>query len=633
MNCARIRIETFLSEKDFEREQRSFCALDDDGRKNDESKSMPTPSTSFDIGISRLCCWRRSHNNMSSLKFELVLAMFSALWLLSSVLIISASPISVVGDENETTCDANSLELNQSCLDHQKFRVPEGCQLIYAKVPNDSENDEIAGSQWATYTLTPRKKGSPVRMHGDIVIQWTDPIPKLPTTEDTDIYNRLLRQYTWDGQVTGGHYEGQTMVESVVSGLGMTARSTAEKGINNILPLVPRVDEGSLTRFNSPGAGAVTRYHNYTWWFTKDLEAGAELVFSREGKMAMFANEAIDRTNIPNDAPNHPSLDYLKENGFCLDNMRPRKSRIKEAGRGAFATRDLEKYSVVAPVPVRHVHRDELRKQDTHQLLLNYCFGHNSSDFLLFPYSPVVNLINHYNEPNVELRWSTSSAHNQSSLSTGPNPGMLLELVASRPIKMGEEIYLDYGRAWEDSWWKHVREVWKPYDKHYTPSYVMDDAIKMIRTEQEQKEHPYPRNLFTSCFYRYSDRSEEERSISKKEQRKDSLTSFRWHLTKGLYDLKNLRPCRILKRVEDKSERSVYAVRMLNRPGLDDNEIIPEDELHIVTHIPRSAIRFSDERGTTDQHLKNAFRHEIGLPEDLIPADWKLGDRSISSTV
>ena len=51
MNCARIRIETFLSEKDFEREQRSFCALDDDGRKNDESKSMPTPSTSFDIGI------------------------------------------------------------------------------------------------------------------------------------------------------------------------------------------------------------------------------------------------------------------------------------------------------------------------------------------------------------------------------------------------------------------------------------------------------------------------------------------------------------------------------------------------------------------------------------------------------
>ena len=570
---------------------------------------------------------------MSSLKSELVLAMFSALWLLSSVLIISASPISVVGDENETTCDANSVELNQSCLDHQKFRVPEGCELIYAKVPNDSENDEIAGSRWATYTLTPRKKGSPVRMHGDIVIQWTDPMPKLPTNEVTEIYNGLLRQYTWDGQVTGGHYEGQTMVESVVSGLGMTARSTAEKGINNILPLVPRVDEGSLTRFNSPGAGAVTRYHNYTWWFTKDLEAGAELVFSREGKMTMFANEAIDRTNIPNDAPNHLSLDYLKENGFCLDNMRPRKSRIKEAGRGAFATRDLEKYSVVAPVPVRLVHRDELRKQDTHQLLLNYCLGHNSSDFLLFPYSPVVNLINHYNEPNVELRWSTSSVHNQSSPSTGTNSGMLLELVASRPIKMGEEIYLDYGRAWEDSWWKHVREVWKPYDKHYTPSYVMDDAIKMIRTEQEQKEHPYPRNLFTSCFYRYSDRTEEERSISKKEQRKDSLTSFRWHLTKGLYDLKNLRPCRILKRVEDKSERSVYAVRMLNRPGLDDNEIIPEDELHIVTHIPRSAIRFSDERGTTDQHLKNAFRHEIGLPEDLIPADWKLGDRSISSTV
>ena len=566
------------------------------------------------------------------------------------------------------------------CLEHhQQFRVPDDCQLVYAKVPDtdDDDDDDDDGDldQWATYTMVPRKKGTPVRQHGDIVIQWTDPVP-VPAPEpshnkdnDYDYMNHhtssTLRGLTWNGQETGGHYEGQTWVESVVTGIGMTARSTAKNSnTNNILPLVPRVDEGSLTRFDSPGAGAITRYHNYTWWFSKDLQAGDELVYTQystsDGKMAPVASLPLqatkETTTDENKNKNHnnnlnnerkrikPSLEYLKANGYCMDNLRPRKSRVKEAGRGAFATRDLSKNSVVAPVPVALVHRDELvrknnenenenendkqQQQQQHQLLLNYCLGHKSSNWLLFPYAPVVNLINHYNEPNVELRWSAASNRNQSNSNTNTNPTMLLELVANRPIKMGEEIYLDYGRDWEDSWWKHVQETWKPNNKHYTPSYVMDDAIRMMRTEQEQKEHPYPDNVFTSCFYRYSDRSEEEQTTGQTQnsKSKDSLTSFRWHLTKGLFDLKNMRPCQVLKRMEDDNltGRSAYAVRMLNRPGLTKGEVIPKGELHIVTHIPRAAIRFSDKTGTTDQHLKNAFRHEIELAEDLIPEAWKV---------
>lgn len=558
----------------------------------------------------------------------------SLVWLLRCGSSVSASQtrIEQVDDSNETTCNVNSLGNDEgvasSCLGHKKFRVPDDCQLVYVKVPTTSDKENQKGGPWATYTMSPRRKGTPVLKYGDIVIQWTDPIPDSFKNQDELVYDLMLRDYTWNGQETGGHYEGRTSVESVVTGLGMTARSTIVKGNNNILPLVPRVDEGSLTRFDSPGAGAVTRYHNYTWWFTKDLKAGDELVYSSGGKMASSpqseADKTAERRTSYNDIPRSLSLEYLKSNGFCMDNMRPRKSRIKGAGRGAFATRDLAKNSIVAPVPVALVHRDELRKRnhrnqkEVNQLLLNYCFGHKSSNWLLFPYSPIVNLINHYNEPNVELRWSTSSIYNQTSEAIAANEMILFELVATRSINVGEEIFLDYGREWEDSWWEHVREIWKPNNEHYTPSYVMDDAIRMIRTEQEQKDHPYPDNLFTSCFYRYSDRSKEERAVAKNEQDKDSLTSFRWHLTKGLYDLKNIRPCRVLKRIEEKSGRSVYAVRMLNRPGLSDSETIPEDEIHIVTHIPRAAIRFSDKTGTTDQHLKNAFRHEIGLPEDLV---------------
>jgi len=503
-------------------------------------------------------------------------------------------------------------------------RVPDECQLVYARVPDTDD-------QWATYTMIPRKKGTNVRKHGDIVIQWTD--PEFPNYMDDESYNydrTLLHQYptlrglTWNGQETGGQYEGKFVVESIVTGIGMVAQSTTNNGGHNVLPLVPRVDEGSLTRFDSPGAGATTSYHNLTWWFSKDLEAGDELLYSHEGK----------KTTIPQSGNGNvrkrPSLEYLKENAYCMDNLFPRKSRVKEAGRGTYATRDLLKDSIVGPVPVALVHRDELRSKTNHndQLLLNYCLGHNSSNWLLFPYSPIINLINHYNVPNVELQWSAppSSNINQND-NKKIQPMMLLELVATRPIQKGEEIYLNYGKEWEDAWWKHDRDIWKPSNTHYTPSYVMDDAIRMMRTEQEQKEHPYPDNLFTSCFYRYSDRSEEERATGQNSKKKDSITSFRWHLTKGLYDLKNFRPCQVLKRMEDNSGRSAYAARILNRPGLDITEIIPKDELHVVTHIPRAAIQFSDKAYTTDQHLKYAFRHEIGLPEELIPSSWKIKDQ------
>jgi hypothetical protein len=36
---------------------------------------------------------------------------------------------------------------------------------------------------------------------------------------------------------------------------------------------------------------------------------------------------------------------------------------------------------------------------------------------------------------------------------------------------------------------------------HHTPSYAMDDAIQLLRTQQEEKEHEYPDSVFTSCFY------------------------------------------------------------------------------------------------------------------------------------
>jgi hypothetical protein len=98
-------------------------------------------------------------------------------------------------------------------------------------------------------------------------------------------------------------------------------------------------------------------------------------------------------------------------------------------------------------------------------------------------------------------------------------------------------------------------------------------------------------------------------------------------------ELRNLRPCTILQRNDATNE---YTVRIRNRYGLAESERIPNKtgkknknipKMHIVTHIPRFAIRFSDKIYTTDQHLENAFRHEINFPDHdmdhIYPEQWK----------
>jgi hypothetical protein len=471
--------------------------------------------------------------------------------------------------------------------------------MVYAPV---SEDD------WGVFSLQERPKGVPVWNYGDLVIQVPDASEELP---------RHIHDVAWDGQETGGNNEGFETVHSLVPGLGMMSRPSST---SNLLPFVPRIEEGGLTRFDFSGAGAITHYHNFTWFLRKSVPVGGEVSMESSLKLS-------SRVGVTMETSNTASQENLHEQGYCMDNLRPGKSRLKEAGRGAFATTALPAGSIVAPVPVLPVTSSSLqtvyKNNDLaqQQLLRNYCLGNDNSTTLLYPYGPIVNLINHFPVSNVQLRWSRASEQYLTKpFSFEKPPHLMMELVATKDIGEGEEVYLDYGRTWEEAWFQH-KQGWKASDHHYTPSYVIDDAIKMMRTQQEQKGHEYPSNVFTSCFYRFSDRDESEkaeaRSISA-----DKLTSFKWKLTKGLYDLKNLRPCHVLRRIEDKKGRSAYAVQMLNRPGLSEDEIIPKNTLHIVTHVPRAAIRFSDKAGTTDQHLVTAFRHEIGLSDEVFPTAW-----------
>ena len=162
--------------------------------------------------------------------------------------------------------------------------------------------------------------------------------------------------------------------------------------------------------------------------------------------------------------PHHVrSLKWLNENGRCMDNIRPDKSTLQQAGRGAFATRFIRKGGLVAPGPVLHIpnrtafylYEDgEDGYRDTNkpvgmQLITNYCFGHKQSTVLLCPYtSPSANINHNGKSPNAKVVWSDESTPNHNPfwldenvnfLKSREEIGLSIDFIATRDIQPGEE--------------------------------------------------------------------------------------------------------------------------------------------------------------------------------------------------
>ena len=555
----------------------------------------------------------------------------------------------------------NSLSIS-STFPSVDQRIPSSaCQTVMA-------TSSFPHAGWGIFTLVPRSKHQPIfPQGGDLVLQLVDvphnyyyyyprgytPSHKNAQQQHTENTNssssstnssmrRWIHEYVWNAEETGGQYEGMH-VWSCVPGVGSLANGLPSPYYYNALPFVPTVSDGGVgTRAQSPGAGAVTHYHNFSFYLQKDLQAGTEVIlnygqewFQERSSTRPF--RSMSETSLQQYSRHPPShdLEFLYETGFCLDNLRPGTSKIQHAGRGAFADRELPRGSIVLPVPVMPIsHKDVMnivrKKKDgstvhQKQLMLNYCLGHSNSSLLLYPYGPFFGLVNHHTQKaNVKLQWSAIDRLHQLSLKEAQteNTTGLMELVAIRDIAKGEEILLDYGKDFAKAWQEHAQN-WKPVSgAHlYIPSYVQEDVTKNLRTEAELKSHPYPENLFTSCFYRYSDNSNVQTETA------SGVLKIKWKLSRGLFELQNLRPCSILSREQDANGRTTYTVQIRNRPGLSKNERLPRGSIHIVSNVPRSAIRFSDLIYTTDQHLENAFRYSLTV-EGLYPESWM--DLSIS---
>jgi hypothetical protein len=552
-------------------------------------------------------------------------------YLLVALLVLTSIALALVDDTNTQRDSVESKQrVSEKKVDHApvcdtKQPVPDECGLVLAP-------SSLPNAGWGIFSLRDRLRGTPL-LAGDVVIQLTDP----NVTHAQNIH-RMLHDYLWSAEETGGFYEGRVVV-SLLPGPGMLANGL-DGNRHNVIPFVPAVDEGGCTRLDSPGAGAFTHYHNYTFFVQKPITAGNEVFIDYSADWLKERKQNFVQPETTVDL--RRDLDWLRDHGKCLDNLKGGRSPIPHAGRGAFAARPLTKGSIVAPVPVLPIAKREAMDMTStktynnviakKQLLLNYCLGHPKSSLLFLPYGPMVNLVNHGGKKaNVKLQWSSSqlliNSKNQSEMTLEDvwameQSGLLLELIAIRDIASDEEVLMDYGDAWAEAWAEHLLS-WKPLpgSETYAPSYVQDDAIKSLRLDSELKLHPYPNNVLTSCLYRYTGnvgKLEAPTATSKT----DVVATVQWNMTKGLFQPINLRPCRVLERRHDKRKGTLFTVQIHNRFGLPESQRIPKGIVHVVTDLPRRAIRFSDKIFTTDQHLENAFRHEIGIPEEIFPLKW-----------
>jgi hypothetical protein len=319
------------------------------------------------------------------------------------------------------------------------------------------------------------------------------------------------------------------------------------------------------------------------------------------------------------------SLDWLNEHGACLDHLQAQPSSVAPHQTGAVLKADrgvIREGQVVAPVPVVAVSRSHMRLNGTtehRQLILNYCYGHVDSSVLLFPYSPVVNFVNHgfHGTANVGIRWSRMNNHKKRAwtasrlLQSGKPQGLVLELYALRDLHPGEEVLLDYGDRWSEAWRKHENE-WHnraadvelhaaavalyEYERNYTMPPLSDQGTLHI-----------PSSMQTRCYVDV-DRIRNASFVEGATHRHSDYAS--------IGDLYNVQqetlPCDVVG--ADNDEDGLYRVMVRDEDGR------PVTNLE---KVPKNAILVMDRPYQTPQLLPGAFRHEIGLPDDVFPDAWK----------
>jgi hypothetical protein len=480
--------------------------------------------------------------------------------------------------------------------------------------PSPIKNEEEHGFGLGLFTGIPIPMGKTIEQtffgHGEIL---------LAIYASDSIYNSHppLREYIWDeDNIPEIAVEYPDLMTGLfVPGLASLAPCTSQ---NYNLKLAGHgtdadkarwsatSDDGGVHRSTHPQAGAFSYRHNVTYVAVRDIAPGEELTV--ECSDSNFDGGAYYLSRYSPDD---------NSNVVCLDqNLRVETSSpLTDArGLGVFAKRPLSSGTVLTSTPLVPIHRLEMDIHDDDigdkQLMLNYVYGHPESDLLLLPNGPIVNYINHHpTHPNAQIQWHTlREGHTKEA--TGGNgandgiglidrrqeyhhpellsipaelvakihgKGLFMDIVATRDLAEGEEIFLDYGKDWQQAWHRHKVN----FETHVRPKLPDDDvnyqsAERIVasrmdgtpwKTPLEETLDPYPSNVETFCFYEQHDDDDSDNNNKSDSERKNRVASHGWrkfswndHPSHPCF-----RPCTVTERLDGGSDggaEPTYTVEM-----------------------------------------------------------------------
>ena len=384
-----------------------------------------------------------------------------------------------------------------------------------------------------------------------------------------------------------------------------------------------------LHRAQHPTAGAVAVRNNVTYVAVRDIAPGEELVVECTDDSFDGGAYFLSRYNEQEDAV------------MCLDQWFT-VEEVPEVGKGLVAKRVIPADAVIVSSPMVPMHRRELDIHDatvnSKQLLLNYVYGHPDSDLLWLPFGPAISFLNHNDAPNAQIRWHVSkkktTARRQQhhdadllkwpadSVSQAHGRSLTLDVVALREIQPHEEIVIDYGSAWREAWANHLT-TWlrrQPTDaaarQYQSAESFHQSQGGIVRTVEEQKSLPYPNNMETFCYCMEHNAD----NIGEEQVPTDDVRYFDFEHE---VDHSCFRPCAVLERHQNPGDtHPTYTVQLSQSDNIRIIEHCVIYAEYVVSHVPHSAIIVVDRPYTTDVFLPSAFRHEIGMPEGMYPANW-----------
>ena len=246
-----------------------------------------------------------------------------------------------------------------------------------------------------------------------------------------------------------------------------------------------------------------------------------------------------------------------------------------------------------------------------------------------FPSGAVAAFINHSDEPNAKLVWSKHPNHQKMWLHLEPDVlldkehmsiGLLFEIVATREIAPGEEVFIDYGLEWKAAYKKHADEwnakiargeINKEWPLRAVDMNAQYHNAEPFKTEAELLMDPYPAENVALKAFLYLDESDNAGTVA-------DPKIWGGDRIESAYHHENLFDVTVLDRihVENHSETApyTYKVQWVNKLG----------QTTVVEGVPHDALVFLDKPGTSDQFQSNAFRHYIGIPDEIFPrGPWR----------